>query len=92
MSELLKKLEHETQRLSKQERAFLADRLLSSLDGEEHNDVEAAWIAEAERRYKEYKEGRRSVMVNKKRTYNLGRLQHFFFFIIHWAYISQIGM
>ncbi len=60
MSELLEKIELETQRLSKQERAFLADRLLSSLDGEEHNDVEAAWIAEAERRYKEYKEGRRS--------------------------------
>ena len=60
MSELLEKIELETQRLSKQERAFLADRLLSSLDGEEHNDVEEAWIAEAERRYKEYKEGRRS--------------------------------
>ena len=60
MSELLKKIEHETQSLSKQERAFLADRLLSSLDGEEHNnDVEEAWIAEAERRYKEYKEGKR---------------------------------
>ena len=59
MSELLKKIEHETQSLSKQERAFLADRLLSSLDGEEHNDVEEAWITEAERRYKEYKEGKR---------------------------------
>jgi len=59
MSELLKKLEHEVQRLSKQERAFLADRLLSSLDEEVHNDVEEAWIAEAECRYKEYKEGKR---------------------------------
>ena len=56
MSELLKKLEHEAQSLSKQERAFLADRLLSSLDGDVLNDVEEAWIAEAERRYKEYKE------------------------------------
>jgi len=60
MSELLKKIEHETQSLSKQERAFLADRLLSSLDGEVYNDIEEAWIAEAERRYKEYKEGKRS--------------------------------
>ncbi len=59
MSELLRKLEQEAQSLSKQERAFLADRLLSSLDGEVFNDVEEAWIAEAERRYKEYKEGKR---------------------------------
>ena len=59
MSDLLKKLEHEAQSLSKQERAFLADRLLSSLDDDVLNDVEEAWIAEAERRYKEYKEGKR---------------------------------
>ena len=38
MSELLRKLEHEAQSLSKQERAFLADRLLSSLDGDVLND------------------------------------------------------
>lgn len=42
-----------------QERAFLADRLLSSLDGEVLSDVDAAWIAEAEHRYQEYKEGKR---------------------------------
>ena len=60
MSELLRKLEHEAQSLSKQERAFLADRLLSSLNGDVFDDVEEAWIAEAERRYKEYREGKRS--------------------------------
>jgi putative addiction module component (TIGR02574 family) len=59
MSELLKKIEQEAQSLSKQERAFLADRLLSSLDGDVHSDVEEAWIAEAERRHKEYTEGKR---------------------------------
>lgn len=59
MSELLRKLEPEAQSLSKQERAFLADRLLSSLDGDVLGDVEEAWIAEAEHRYKEYKEGKR---------------------------------
>jgi hypothetical protein len=32
------------QSLSKQERAFLADRLLSSLGGDVLNDVEEAWI------------------------------------------------
>jgi len=59
MSELLKKLELEAQSLSKQERACLADRLLSSLDGDVFDDIEEAWIAEAERRYNEYKEGKR---------------------------------
>ena len=66
MSELLKKLEHEAQSLSKQERAFLADRLLSSLDGDVLNDVEEAWIAEAERRYKEYKEGKSPAQLQKR--------------------------
>ena len=59
MSAVLEKLEHEALSLSRQERAFLADRLLSSLDGDVLSDVDAAWIAEAEHRYHEYKEGKR---------------------------------
>ena len=59
MSDLLKKIENEALSLSNQERAFLADRLLSSLSEDAFNDVEAAWIAEAELRYKKYKEGSR---------------------------------
>ncbi len=59
MSDLLEKLEDEALRLSRQERAFLADRLLSSLDGEVMTDIDAAWIVEAERRYQEYKGGTR---------------------------------
>ena len=55
----LEKLENEALRLSRQQRAFLADRLLSSLDGDVLNDVDAAWIVEAEYRYAEYKEGKR---------------------------------
>ncbi|MCK4467434.1 MAG: addiction module protein, partial [Desulfobacterales bacterium] len=47
MSAVLEKLEHEALSLSRQERAFLADRLLSSLDGDVLSDVDAAWIAEA---------------------------------------------
>jgi len=53
------KIEHEALKLSVQERAFLADRLLSSLDEDTFTDMDAAWIAEAERRYQEYKEGKR---------------------------------
>jgi putative addiction module component (TIGR02574 family) len=59
MSAVLEKLEHEALSLSRQERAFLADRLLSSLDGDVLSDVDAAWIAEADHRYQEYKEGKR---------------------------------
>ena len=59
MSSKLEKLEHEALSLPRQQRAFLADRLLSSLDGDILNDVDTAWIAEAENRYKEYKKGKR---------------------------------
>ena len=59
MSSKFEKLEHEALGLSQQERAFLADRLLSSLDGDVLNDVDAAWIVEAEHRYNEYKKDKR---------------------------------
>ena len=59
MSALLEKLEHEALALPREERAFLADRLLSSLDVEVLSDVDAAWVEEAERRYSEYREGKR---------------------------------
>ena len=55
----LEKIEREVLNLPATERAFLADRLLSSLDDETLDDVDAAWVAEAERRYAEYKEGKR---------------------------------
>ena len=59
MSNLLDKLENEVLSLPSQERAFLADRLLSSLDGDTLSDVDAAWITEAEQRYQKYKDGKR---------------------------------
>jgi putative addiction module component (TIGR02574 family) len=59
VSNLLKKIEHDALSLTSQERAFLADRLLSSLGDDVLTDIDAAWIEEAERRYQEYKEGKR---------------------------------
>lgn len=41
--------------LPREERARLAERLISSL--EEESDVERAWIEEAERRYERYRAG-----------------------------------
>lgn len=57
---ILDKVEKEALGLSREERAFLADRLLSSLGDEALGDVDAAWVAEAEHRYEEYKEGKRA--------------------------------
>ena len=59
MTVLMEKIEHDALGLSSQERAFLADRLLSSLDGKELNDIDTAWLDEADRRYQEYKRGKR---------------------------------
>lgn len=59
MSAMLEKVEQDALSLPPEERAFLADRLLSSLSGEVLSDVDAAWVAEAERRYQEYREGKR---------------------------------
>jgi hypothetical protein len=59
MPATLETVEHEAMGLPVAERAFLADRLLSSLGGETFTDVDVAWVAEAERRYTEYKAGAR---------------------------------
>ncbi len=59
MSNLLEKIENDALSLSGQERAFLADRLLSSLGDDVLTEVDVAWIEEAERRYQEYKAGNR---------------------------------
>lgn len=57
MSVILEKVEIEALNLSREERAFLADRLLSSLGDDALSDVDTAWVAEAEHRYAEYKSG-----------------------------------
>ncbi len=57
MHDSMQNLEREVLCLSREERAFLADRLLSSLDGDILSDVDSAWIAEAEIRYERFKEG-----------------------------------
>jgi putative addiction module component (TIGR02574 family) len=62
MTTLIEKMEHDILSLSPEERAFLADRLLSSLDDEVLSDVDVAWVAEAERRYREHKEGKRETV------------------------------
>jgi putative addiction module component (TIGR02574 family) len=54
----IKEIEEEALRLPSRERARLAEHLISSLDEEEDPEAEKLWIEEAERRYREYKEGK----------------------------------
>ncbi len=57
MTAILERIQVEVLNLPREERAFLADRLLSSLGDEALSDVDTAWVAEAEHRYAEYKSG-----------------------------------
>lgn len=54
----MKEIKEEVLRLPSHERAQLAEHLISSLDEEEDLEAEKLWIEEAERRYREYKEGK----------------------------------
>lgn len=51
-------IEEKALKLSLHERAMLAEHLIQSLEDEDDTDLERLWIEEAERRYKEYKEGK----------------------------------
>jgi putative addiction module component (TIGR02574 family) len=58
MAKPLDTVEREALALPQRDRATLAEHLLATLDEAEDKDVEAAWLAEAERRYQEYRAGR----------------------------------
>ncbi len=58
MARPLTDVEREAMALSREERAALAKHLLATLDEGEEEDVEEAWVAESERRYREYRAGR----------------------------------
>ena len=58
MSPELLKVEEQALLLSPGDREALVERLLGSLGQEGVPEIDPAWIAEAERRYREYKEGR----------------------------------
>ncbi len=54
----LMRIEKEVFSLSSQDRARLAMNLIKSLDNHDDADVEELWLQEAERRYREYREGK----------------------------------
>jgi putative addiction module component (TIGR02574 family) len=58
MANLARELESRVLKLSRGERARLAQRLISSLDQEVDADVETLWLQEAERRLGELKSGK----------------------------------
>lgn len=53
----IQEIEEKALKLSSHERALLAEHLISSLESKEDAEAERLWIEEAERRYREYKEG-----------------------------------
>ena len=57
MADPARKLEAEALKLPPEERARLAERLISSLDQEADADVEELWLREAERRLEELESG-----------------------------------
>ena len=57
MSPQLKEIEHQALLLPPEDREFLAQKLLHSLDDAPLTDIDEAWIEEAEKRYKAYKQG-----------------------------------
>ena len=58
MANSSRELESKALKLSRRERARLAQRLISSLDQEAHPDAERFWLAEAERRLADLKSGK----------------------------------
>jgi len=58
MANLARDLESKALKLSRKDRARLAQRLISSLDQELDADAEELWVHEAERRLTELKSGK----------------------------------
>lgn len=58
MSRDVAQLEREALQLPEEDRARLAENLLHSLSPGEDVDAEDEWLAEAERRYRAYREGK----------------------------------
>ena len=57
MAKTIEDIENEIRSLSADDRMHLLRDLIADLDGTMDEDVEKAWLEEAERRYKELKEG-----------------------------------
>jgi putative addiction module component (TIGR02574 family) len=58
MAKDLAQVEREALQLPEEDRARLAENLLHSLSPGEDVDAEHEWLAEAERRYRAYREGK----------------------------------
>jgi putative addiction module component (TIGR02574 family) len=57
MAKTVEDIENEIRSLSVDDRMHLLRDLIADLDGSMDEDVEKAWLEEAERRYKDLKEG-----------------------------------
>ena len=58
MAKTIEDIEYEIRSLNADDRMHLLRDLIADLDGSMDEDVEKVWLEEAERRYKELKEGK----------------------------------
>lgn len=58
MPKRLQDIEKDALQLSTHDRALLVEHLLATLDQEEEEDIEEAWLQEAEKRYQAYRAGK----------------------------------
>lgn len=58
MARELSEIERDAMELTRQERAILVERLLSTLDPGDDVDAQELWFQEAEKRYAEYRAGK----------------------------------
>ena len=58
MAKSIEDIENEIRSLSANDRMHLLRDLIADLDGSMDEDVEKAWLEEAERRYRELKDGK----------------------------------
>jgi len=72
MSAKLDECERMAKELSRRERARLVEDLVKSLDQLDENEYEELWIAEADRRYEEFKKGNISAK-NAQETFQSAR-------------------
>ncbi|MCX5902192.1 MAG: addiction module protein [Proteobacteria bacterium] len=55
MTALMQEIEEKAAMLSPEEKELLAERLLARLDAGSLNEIEEAWVEEAEKRYQNWK-------------------------------------
>ena len=74
MTAKIRELKEQALLLTPEEREILVQEILNSLDNASLTEVDKAWIEEAEKRYEEYKKGKRKTIPYKKVLENIRKV------------------